>query len=169
MSVPAEPTPPPKTIAILSLMLAVFLPALFAPNTQFFMGLTLILISAGAWEWSRLNGWSATGALLGALLCFGVCVWALDLGWTRHVTGALWTFSGGPWVLLCPPQAEVPALLHIAVRRIGRKLGQWAMYFEVSGYDDPCELCGQPVFPGPDAVVESGASGGASPDSPPNR
>ena len=82
------------------LMLAVFLPALFAPNTQFFMGLTLILISAGAWEWSRLNGWSATGALLGALLCFGVCVWALDLGWTRHVTGALWTFSGGLWVLL---------------------------------------------------------------------
>jgi phosphatidate cytidylyltransferase len=82
------------------LMLAVFLPALFAPNTQFFMGLTLILISAGAWEWSRLNGWSSTGALLGALLCFGVCVWALDSGWTRHVTGALWTFSGGLWVLL---------------------------------------------------------------------
>ena len=82
------------------LMLAVFLPALFAPNTQLFMGLTLILISAGAWEWSRLIGWSARGALLGALLCFGVCIWALDAGWTRYATGALWLFSGGLWVLL---------------------------------------------------------------------
>ena len=82
------------------LMLAVFLPALFAPNTQLFMGLTLILISAGAWEWGRLNGWSSRGALLGALLCFGVCIWALDSGWTRHVSAALWSFSGGLWVLL---------------------------------------------------------------------
>jgi phosphatidate cytidylyltransferase len=82
------------------LLLAVFLPALFASNTQIFMGLTLILISAGAWEWSRLNGWTSSGALLGAVLCFGVCIWALDSGWTRHVSGALWSFSGALWVLL---------------------------------------------------------------------
>lgn len=82
------------------LMLAVFLPALFAPNPQFFMGLTLILISAGAWEWSRLNGWNSQSALLGGLLCFGVCLWALDAGWSRQMTGALWSFAGAVWVLL---------------------------------------------------------------------
>lgn len=82
------------------LMLAVFLPALFASQPQFFMGLTLILISAGAWEWGRLNGWSFRGALLGALMCFLVCVWALDAGWTRQVSAPLWTISGGLWVLL---------------------------------------------------------------------
>ena len=82
------------------LMLAVFLPALFATNPQYFMGLTLILISAGAWEWSRLNGWRSLGAVLGALLCFLVCIWALDAGWMQHVSGAFWALSGGLWVLL---------------------------------------------------------------------
>lgn len=82
------------------LMLAVFLPALFAPNPQFFMGLTLILISAGAWEWGRLNGWSSGGALLGALLCFLACIVALDSGWAQHVSGLVWSFSGAVWVLL---------------------------------------------------------------------
>jgi phosphatidate cytidylyltransferase len=82
------------------LMLAVFLPALFATDTQLFMGLTLILISAGAWEWGRLNGWSSRGALLGALLCFGVCIWALDAGWVQRVSASVWLLSGGLWVLL---------------------------------------------------------------------
>lgn len=82
------------------LMLAVFLPALFAANTWPFMALTLLLISAGAWEWGRLNGWSAWGACLGALLCFLGCVWAQDVGWTRHVSTSLWTSAGGLWVLL---------------------------------------------------------------------
>ena len=82
------------------LMLAVFLPALFASNTWPFMALTLLLISAGAWEWSRLNGWSPRGACLGALLCFLGCVWAQDVGWTRHVSASLWTSAGGLWVLV---------------------------------------------------------------------
>ena len=82
------------------LMLAVFLPALFASNTWPFMALTLLLISAGAWEWSRLNGWSSRGACLGALLCFLGCVWAQDVGWTRHVSVSLWAGAGGLWVLL---------------------------------------------------------------------
>ena len=82
------------------LMLAVFLPALFAADSQFFMGLTLVLISAGAWEWGRLNGWSSVGALLGALLCLLLCVWALDVGWARQVSGGFWAVFGGLWVLL---------------------------------------------------------------------
>lgn len=82
------------------LMLAVFLPALFAVNTQLFMGLTLILISAGAWEWSRLNGWSSQGALMGAVLCFLACVWVLDTGLIQQAHGVIWSVSGGLWVLL---------------------------------------------------------------------
>lgn len=82
------------------LMLAVFLPALFASNSQYFMGLTLILISAGAWEWGRLNGWTSMGALFGGGLCFLVCVCALDAGWTAGMNGGFWAMSGGLWVLL---------------------------------------------------------------------
>ena len=38
------------------LLLAVLLPALFSANKQYFMGLSLLMIAAGAWEWGRLNG-----------------------------------------------------------------------------------------------------------------
>lgn len=82
------------------LLLAVFLPALFASNPQVFMGLTLILISAGAWEWGRLNGRNSRDALLGALLFFVLCIWAFDAGWAQHGSGLLWVASGGSWVLL---------------------------------------------------------------------
>ncbi len=82
------------------LMLAVFLPALFATNPHVFMGLTLTLISAGAWEWSRLNGWSSRGALLGALLCFLACISLLNAAWDPQVAAWVWALSGGLWVLL---------------------------------------------------------------------
>jgi phosphatidate cytidylyltransferase len=97
------------------LLLAVFLPALFASNSQFFMGLTLILISAGAWEWGRLNGRNSRDALLGALLFFVLCIWALDAGLAHDDLGLLWAMSGGSWVLL-------GALM------IRRGVGAWALW-----------------------------------------
>ena len=97
------------------LLLAVFLPALFASNAQFFMGLTLILICAGAWEWGRLNGWSSPAALLGALMCFVLCIWFLDAGWAQHASAWLWTVSGASWVLL-------------GAWMISRGVGGWAQW-----------------------------------------
>ena len=82
------------------LLLAVLLPALFSPNRQFFMGLSLLMISAGAWEWGRLNGRSSAGAVLGAVLCFLVSVMLVDDGWGQQVPQAVWLVAGAAWVVL---------------------------------------------------------------------
>ncbi len=81
-------------------LLAIFLPALFSAQTEPFMALTLLLISAGGWEWGRLNGGSARGALGGALICALAGVAAVQLGWTQQAPTALWAAVGGAWVLL---------------------------------------------------------------------
>ena len=44
-------------------LLAILLPALFAPMAWPFAVLTLIVIGAGGWEWGRLNGVSANAPL----------------------------------------------------------------------------------------------------------
>lgn len=92
------------------LLLLVLLPALFADSAGPFVWLTLLLVSAAAWEWARLNGLShpvpalATGALMAALCAAtwvamsarGVPAWvwgAAALSWT--VGGAL-ALRAGP-------------------------------------------------------------------------
>lgn len=82
------------------LLLAVLLPALFSANKQFFMGLSLLMISAGAWEWGRLNGRSDAVAVLGGVLCLLAGALAVDQGWGLHVPPGLWLASGAAWVLL---------------------------------------------------------------------
>ena len=81
-------------------LLAVLLPALFSPNKQYFMGLSLLMISAGAWEWGRLSGRSDAEAIGGGVLCLLAGVFAFDQGWGLHVPEALWQFAGAAWVLL---------------------------------------------------------------------
>jgi len=78
----------------------VLLPALFSANKQFFMGLSLLMISAGAWEWGRLNGRSDAVAVLGGVLCLLAGALAVDQGWGLHVPAGLWLASGAAWVLL---------------------------------------------------------------------
>lgn len=81
-------------------LLALLLPALFASNPWPFMGLTVVLISAGAWEWGRLNGVASWMAWLGALLCLFACALAQFLGWVVHAPPTLWLLAGALWVLL---------------------------------------------------------------------
>lgn len=81
-------------------LLAVLLPALFSANKQYFMGLSLLMISAGAWEWGRLNGRCDAAAVAGGVLCLLAGVFAFDQGWGLHVPAALWQFTGAAWVLL---------------------------------------------------------------------
>ncbi|MEN9888635.1 MAG: Phosphatidate cytidylyltransferase [Pseudomonadota bacterium] len=81
-------------------LLAIFLPALFSPDTRYFVALTLLLICAGAWEWGRLNGWTDRGALWGAVLCGAAGVLALQTGWAQQTLPTLWALVGGAWVLL---------------------------------------------------------------------
>jgi len=82
------------------ILLALLLPALFAKNPWPFMGLTVVLIAAGAWEWGRLNGVPAWMAWLGALLCLSACALAEQMGWVQRTPPLVWLMAGAFWVLL---------------------------------------------------------------------
>jgi phosphatidate cytidylyltransferase len=82
------------------ILLALLLPALFATNPWPFMGLTVVLIAAGAWEWGRLNGVPAWMAWGGALLCLLACVVAEQMGWVQSTPPLVWLMAGAFWVLL---------------------------------------------------------------------
>ena len=81
-------------------LLALLLPALFATNPWPFMGLTVVLIAAGAWEWGRLNGMPALVAWTGAVLSLLACAAAEQWGWVQHTPPLVWLMAGAMWVLL---------------------------------------------------------------------
>ncbi|MEK7347015.1 MAG: phosphatidate cytidylyltransferase [Pseudomonadota bacterium] len=81
-------------------LLALLLPALFATNPWPFMGLTVVLIAAGAWEWGRLNGMPAGAAWAGAALSLLACGVAEQWGWVQHTPPLVWLLAGAMWVLL---------------------------------------------------------------------
>ena len=87
------------------LMLAVFLPALFYASPWPFAGLSLVLLTAAAWEWGRLNALSAPAAWAMGLACLlaGVLAWwagclQLDLVWAWSLAALVWVLGGG-WLL----------------------------------------------------------------------
>jgi len=97
-----------QRILTAAVLLAVFVAALAAPTPALFLALTLLLIAAAGWEWSRLVGWPgwrawASGALCAAL---GLAAWL-----TRRFDDApgawrvLWFAAslcwiiGGAWLL----------------------------------------------------------------------
>jgi len=89
-----------------ALLLAVLLPALFNASPLPFCALALLLISAGGWEWGRLNGCGPGLSWLTGALCFvaGLLAWQfglvnLSLPWLWSVAGAAWVL-GGAWLLL---------------------------------------------------------------------
>jgi phosphatidate cytidylyltransferase len=83
-------------------LLAVMLPALFAPHPMPFVLFTLVLISAAGWEWARLNGTAAPLAAIGCGLVLAVACGAggvlLPLGaapsWPWWVGVAVWVLGG---------------------------------------------------------------------------
>ncbi|MBL8360883.1 MAG: phosphatidate cytidylyltransferase [Rubrivivax sp.] len=81
------------------LMLAVLLPALFAPVAWPFAAVSLLLIAAAAWEWGRLNGAGVPGAwVMGAsMAAAGAAAYAA--GWTTGAPPALWWLAAAVWVL----------------------------------------------------------------------
>jgi phosphatidate cytidylyltransferase len=82
------------------LLLAILLPALFAPVAWPWMALTLVFIAAGAWEWGRLQGLSFGASLAGGLLVAGLCADAYFSGWVQLSLAWLWQTVGALWVLL---------------------------------------------------------------------
>lgn len=96
-------------------LLALLLPALFASVSWPFLVLTLVLITAGAWEWGRLNGLSLGGQWLGALICLWACWLADRVGWTQTTPPQVWLLAGSMWVLL-------------GAWMIRRGVGGWALW-----------------------------------------
>lgn len=81
-------------------LLALFLPAVFASTSWPFVALTLVLMAAGTWEWGRLNGQSARRAIPAAMVWLIVCGAGWFSGWHLQPHGGLWLWAGATWVLL---------------------------------------------------------------------
>jgi phosphatidate cytidylyltransferase len=80
-------------------LLAVLLPALFAPIAWPFALLTLVMIGAAGWEWARLNGFAGgTAVALGVVLA-AACGAALWAGWATAAPAAAWWLATLVWVL----------------------------------------------------------------------
>ncbi|WP_431051453.1 phosphatidate cytidylyltransferase [Roseateles sp. L2-2] len=79
-------------------LLAILLPALFASDPIWFGLLTLVMIAAAGWEWSRLNGKPGAPALaFGALLAATCAATFYAVGF--NVPSWCWWLAGGIWVL----------------------------------------------------------------------
>lgn len=80
-------------------MLLVLLPALFAPVAWPFSLLMLAMAGAAAWEWGRLNGATASGAVVMGLVTAAACGAALWAGWVRVGPSIAWWVAFAVWVL----------------------------------------------------------------------
>src|SRR3954468_20109255 len=80
-------------------MLAVLLPALFAPIAWPFELLTLVMIGAAGWEWARLNGVVGTAAYASGIALSAACAVALWAGWSTTAPNVVWWVATLVWVL----------------------------------------------------------------------
>lgn len=80
-------------------LLAVLLPALFAASPWPFAALTVLMMGAAGWEWSRLNGLPGSGAVAAGVTLALACVWTLLIGGLDMPPSWLWWLASGVWVL----------------------------------------------------------------------
>lgn len=116
-----------KQRIITALVLLLFLlPALFHHDTLYWRLVTLVLITAGAWEWGRLNGLGHQGAWLGGFAALVACVMAWDLGLLARPQPLLWTLAGGAWVLAGTALLKAGVARWSPLPRALRLSGGWA-------------------------------------------
>lgn len=86
---------------ITALVLLLFaLPALFHPDEVWLGIFGLLLTTAAAWEWGKLNGLNAKHAMAFSLVCLLMCLSAWQMGWAGHLSYQTWLATGGLWVML---------------------------------------------------------------------
>jgi len=80
-------------------LLLILLPALFSDSPTPFCAFALVLITAGAWEWARLNGYGGVAPLLSGLVFVvaGTATWWL--GMLEQSVPLLWILGAAVWVL----------------------------------------------------------------------
>jgi phosphatidate cytidylyltransferase len=81
------------------ILLALLLPALFAPTPWPFALLMLLMAGAAAWEWGRLNSASSAVSVLMGVVVAAACGLALAVGWVRVGPSIAWWVAFGVWVL----------------------------------------------------------------------
>jgi phosphatidate cytidylyltransferase len=116
-------------------LLALWLPTLWLHSPWPFIGLTLLLVTAAAWEWARLNGYGTTGAWTCGALFAAAC--ALVIAIARAVPDAptLWWLAacawiaGGATVLRSGPArwTAVPRELRLAIGLAALGVAWWAL------------------------------------------
>ena len=117
-------------------LLALLVPALFAPLNWPFDLLTLALIGAAGWEWGRLNRLDMAPSLgLGAGLALA-CAAALFVGWSMQPPVAVWWLAAAVWVFggavalrsgpALWPQLPLPARLVLGLAAL------WAAWLAMS-------------------------------------
>ena len=104
-----------RVITALVLM-ALLVPSLLVPSPWPFALFCLVLMTAAAWEWARLNGAPASAWWFAAVLA-GSCGVSLALGWGRAAPASLWWLALLVWVLMGSwvLRAGVPAWPRIPV------------------------------------------------------
>ncbi len=102
-------------------LLAILLPALFYPSPWPFTAVVLVLITAAAWEWGRLNGLGMGASLLLGAVCMLLCGASVALGWTQQslpqALAPVWVAGGIAWVVVAVLllRAGVPGWPRIAI------------------------------------------------------
>ena len=81
-------------------LLAFLLPAVFYPDPTAFMGLAVVLIAAGAWEWANLNQCRPLAAYGIAAVSAVGCLVAWFFGFALLPYRGLWLMAGAAWVLV---------------------------------------------------------------------
>ncbi len=82
------------------LMLAVLLPAVFYPVPEVFAGVAIVMISAAAWEWARMNQSGPLASLVVGGLCAAVCLLSWYGGLLYAPLKTLWIAAGSAWVIV---------------------------------------------------------------------
>jgi phosphatidate cytidylyltransferase len=80
-------------------LLGILLPALFNARLEYWWGLCVFLMAAGAWEWGRLNAQNQTVSVLLAGLCAFACVWAWDFGVLKNPMREFWLGLSLLWLI----------------------------------------------------------------------
>ena len=80
-------------------LLAILLPVLFQASPWPFAWVTVAMMGAAGWEWSRLNGLPGTGAMAAGVALALACVWTLLLGGLNAPPAWVWSLASLAWVL----------------------------------------------------------------------
>lgn len=105
-------------------LLAVLLPALLHDDPVWLRLVVLVMVTAGAWEWGRMNGLRSAGAVaLAVVMLLAGLLTGGSIGWLMQPHPWLWLCAGSLWVLGSaalvragvPGWARVPRLVRVPV------------------------------------------------------